>query len=66
MTDKQLRRSMLDHCLWMAGMDEAYARWAASNYEAMAPFLMTGLRAKLDELIEARRIKQSAAARAKS
>lgn len=30
---KALRRKTLAHCLWMAQFDEAYARWAAADYQ---------------------------------
>ena len=47
---KALRRMILAHCLTMAERDEAYARWAANDYERNPVYggLFDGLGAKFD------------------
>lgn len=38
-----IRRATLAHCLTFAELDEAYATWAARNYETRWPELFDGL-----------------------
>ena len=41
-----IRRKVLAHCLSMAEQDEAYAVWAARDYEKRWPEIMYGLNAR--------------------
>jgi len=46
------RRTMLRHCLWMAGISPAYALSAARKYEADSYGVLEGLAQKVEEAIE--------------
>lgn len=56
-----LRRQVLSHCLWMATMDEEYARQAASDYEAIDREIFKGLRARFDSDLSRQKVDRRAA-----
>jgi len=49
------RRTMLRHCLWMAGISPAYALSAARLYEDQSCGVLEGLAQKVHDAIEKRK-----------
>lgn len=56
------RRKFLAHVLTMAEHDEAYARWAAQNYERIDPETFTGLADRFDTDLSRRKADAEVAA----
>ncbi len=48
---------MLRHCLWLANLDIAYAKWAARQYEQQPDGVLDGLHARVVQTID-KRLKQ--------
>lgn len=54
------KAATLAHCLRIAAVDPEYAIWAAGQYEANEPWLLTNLQAKVQQ--EVARARQSSSA----
>lgn len=54
------KAATLAHCLRMAQVDPEYAIWAAGQYEAAEPWLLTNLQARVQQ--EVARARQSSSA----
>ncbi len=48
------RQRMLRHCLWLANSDQAYAKWAANQYEQQSHGVLDGLHARVVQTIDKR------------
>lgn len=51
------RQRMLRHCLWLANVDQQYAKWAAGQYEQQSHGVLDGLHARVVQTID-KRLKQ--------
>jgi len=51
------RQKVLKHCLWLANSDQAYAKWAAREYERHSDGVLEGLHTRVVQAIE-KRLKQ--------
>lgn len=57
MNEPDFRKRILKHCLWMANSDQAYAKWAAREYERHSDGILEGLHARVVQTID-RKLKE--------